>query len=91
MMNHESALTLVKARLNRLAGDTTIDAYLEQRITAAEAKLNSMMKVPLQDGSIEDLMLLVDYTVWHYQSRDKTSGEPDWLRVLLRERFLKMG
>lgn len=90
MINQESALTLVKARLNRLAGDTTIDSYLQQRIQAAEAKLNGMMKVPLQDN-IEDLMLLVDYTVWHYQSRDKASGEPEWLRVILRERFLKMG
>lgn len=90
-MNHENALVLVKARLNRLAGDTTIDSYLEQRIAAAEAKLNSMMHFPLQDGSIEDLMLLVDFTVWQYQSRDKPGAEPEWLRVILRERFLKKG
>lgn len=88
-MNTTTALTLVKARLNRLAGDTTIDAYLTARIQAAEAKLNSMMPTPLIDGNMEDMLLLVDYTVWQYQSRDKDSGDPEWLRMRLRERFLK--
>lgn len=88
-MEAETALTLVKARLNRLAGDTTIDGYLLQRIAAAEEKLNSMFTLPLRAGSIEDMMLLVDYTVYQYQSRDKAGGEPDWLRMRLRERYLK--
>lgn len=90
-MTHADVLTLVKARLNRLAGDTTIDSYLDQRIYAAEEKLNSMMPYPLQSTSVSDMMLLADYTVFQYQSRDKTSGEPEWLRMRLRERFLKQG
>ena len=88
-MDTTTALSLVKARLNRLAGDTTLDEYLTTRIQAAEAKLNSMMPSALQSESTEDLMLLVDYTVWQYQSRDKTGGDPEWLRMRLRERYLK--
>ena len=38
--------------------------------------------------SADDMMLLVDYTVWQYQNRDKPGDMPDWLRLDRRERWL---
>ena len=80
------ALPLVKTRLNRMAGDTSLDAYLEQRIEAAAAELKRK-GISLTD-SADDLLLLVDYTVYQYQNRDNTGGVPNWLRLRIRERWL---
>lgn len=82
-----TALSLVKARLNRMASDTSLDEYLSQRIEAAEAELENT-GISLTD-SADDLMLVVDYTVWQYQNRDNPGGMPDWLRLRRRERWLK--
>ena len=82
-----TALTLVKARLNRLAADTSLDAYFTQRIEAARAELEGT-GISLTD-SADDLMLLVDYTVWQYQNRDSAGAMPDWLRLRRRERWLR--
>lgn len=89
-VNMETALKLVKIRLNRLPDDTTLDEYLSARVSAAEGYLNRMMSVPLND-STADLMLLVDLTVWQYQNRDQASAQPQWLRQRLRERFVYRG
>ena len=82
-----TALSLVKQRLNRLAADTSLDDYFTQRIAAAEAELAGV-GISLTD-SADDLMLLVDYTVWQYQNRDSAGGMPDWLRLRRRERWLR--
>ena len=74
-VNTETALSLVKARLNRLAADTA----------AAELEGTG---ISLTD-SADDLMLLVDYTVWQYQNRDSAGAMPDWLRLRRRERWLR--
>lgn len=85
-VNTETALSLVKARLNRLAA-TSLDAYFTQRIEAASAELEGT-GISLTD-SADDLMLLVDYTVWQYQNRDSALAMPDWLRLRRRERWLR--
>lgn len=85
--NTTTALLLVKARLNRLPGDMTMDVYLGQRLVAADAELERV-GIHLREDSTEDLMLLVDYTVWQYQNRDSAGGMPDWLRLRRRERWL---
>ena len=82
-----TALTLVKARLNRLAADTSLDAYFTQRIEAARAELEGT-GISLTD-SADDMMLVVDYTVWQYQNRDSAGTMPEWLRLRRRERWLK--
>ncbi len=82
----ETALSLVKSRLNRLSGDTAIDDYLRARIDSAALELQRQ-GVTLTDA-MNDTLLLVDTTVWQYQSRDKTGAMPDWLRLRLRERWL---
>ena len=86
-VNIRTALGLVKARLNRLASDATLDTYFVQRIEAAEAELEST-GISLTD-SADDMMLVVDYTVWQYQNRDSAGMMPEWLRLRRRERWLK--
>ena len=81
------ALALVKTRLNRLPGDTSLDDYLLARIDAAGQALEAT-GIILTD-SVADLMLVVDYTVWEYGNRDKPGGMPDWLRLRRRERWLQ--
>jgi hypothetical protein len=83
-----TALSTLKARLNRPAADTSLDAYLAARLSAAQEQLNRMLPESLDD-STADLMLLVDFTAWQYASRDKMTGDPPWLRQRLRERHLR--
>lgn len=83
----ETALGLVKSRLNRMAADTSLDDYFRQRIAAAVAELEGT-GISLT-GSPDDLMLVVDYTVWQYQNRDSAGSIPEWLRLRRRERWLR--
>lgn len=84
-----AALGIVKARLNRLPGDTSLDEYLSARI---EAAANELTKIGITlDDSTDDLMLVVDTAVWQYSNRDKPGGMPDWLRRRRRERWLREG
>ena len=86
-VNTRDALALVKHRLNRLPGDTSLDTYLGYRIDAAIDELEST-GIHLDDGP-EDLLLTVDTAVWQYQNRDSGAGMPDWLRLRRRERWLQ--
>ena len=86
-INAATALTLIKARLNRLDSDTTLDEYLTARLSSACAELEKT-GITLDDGA-DDLMLVVDYTVWQYQNRDKPGNMPDWLRLRRRERWVQ--
>lgn len=86
-INAATALSLIKARLNRLQSDTTLDEYLTARLSAACAELEKT-GITLDDGA-DDLMLAVDYTVWQYQNRDKPGNMPDWLRLRRRERWVQ--
>lgn len=65
---------------------TLDEEYMKTRIDAA-AKRMGENGIHLTD-STDDLMLLVDMTVWEYQNRDKMTGMPEWLRMVRRERFL---
>lgn len=80
------ALDLVKTRLDRLHVDDQTEDYLKIRIESAVGELKKN-GITLTD-STDDLVLLVDFTVWQYQNRDKPGGKPEWLRQRLRERFL---
>lgn len=82
----QTALAMMKARLNRLPEDTSQDEYLTARIESAAGELKRD-GIELTPG-MEDTMLLVDKAVWDYQNRDKSAGMPDWLRLRRRERWL---
>lgn len=88
-VDNTQALSLVKARLNRLPSDTTLDGYLTARIMAAEQAIEATGIV--LTASVADLMFVVDYTVWEYQNRDKPGSMPDWLRLRRRERWVRQG
>ena len=89
MVDTVTALALVKARLNRRQADTSLDSYLNARITAAMERLAGN-GIHLTDSQ-EDLMLLVDMAVWEYQNRDKPGSMPEWLRLMRRERWIREG
>lgn len=88
MPDMNQALALMKTRLNRMPQDMTLDDYFFTRLQAAAEELNRMFRADLDD-STTDLMLLVDFAVWSYQNRDQSGAQPAWLRLRLRERFLK--
>lgn len=83
-----TVLGIVKARLNRLASDTSLDDYLKKRIEAADAEL-ARTGIKLVAGIVDDEVLLADYVVWRHQNRDKNTGMPEWLRLARRERWMK--
>lgn len=88
-VNTSTALQLVKARLNRLPEDTSLDVYLTARINAAIQE-SEAIGIKLDEGQ-DALIYVVDYTVWSYQNRDNQAGMPDWLRLRRRELWLRSG
>lgn len=86
-VNETTALALVKARLNRLQSDTSLDSYFQARLSGAIEYLEGI-GIGLTDSE-EDLMLVVDFTVWQYQNRDNPGAMPDWLKLQRRERWLR--
>lgn len=86
-VNEVTALELVKARLNRLQSDTSLDKYFQSRVRAAMEYLEGI-GIQLTDSQ-EDLMLIVDMAVWQYQNRDNPGAMPEWLRLHRRERWIR--
>ncbi len=82
-------MPLIKARLNRTTGDTSLDTYFSKIAEGAEGEL-SRIGITLVDEDVDDLLLLVDLATWRYQSRDQSDGQPLWLRQRIRERWLSM-
>ena len=83
-----TVLDIVKARLNRLASDTSLDNYLRSRIEAAASELERT-GIIIDPADSRDVVLLADIVVWQYQNRDKPGAMPDWLRLARRERWLQ--
>ena len=75
MYEDKNVLALVKARLNRLQSDKTLDDYLLARIEAAHAELEQ--KGLIMSDTVDDHVLLTDYAVYQYQARDMSGGMPD--------------
>ena len=83
-----TVLGIVKARLNRLASDTSLDDYLNARIAAADEELKGN-GINLVVDDVRDTVLLADMVVWQYSNRDNPNGIPEWLRLQRRERWLR--
>lgn len=83
-----TVLGIVKARLNRLASDTSLDDYLKARIKAADAELAGN-GINLVESDTRDSVLLADIVAYQYGNRDSQSGMPEWLRLARRERWLR--
>lgn len=90
MHNPETVYELVKSRLDRggVSVPAAQEAYWKSRIEAAAMDLQRK-GISLQDDA-DDNMLLADYAVYRIQNRDKDAGEPQWLRLAIRERWLSL-
>ena len=85
----KQALLLVKQRKDMMPGISQKDDYLTARIQAA---CNSLERAGIHlTDSIDDLMLVVDMTVWQYNNRDQSGAMPEWLKQARRERWLQDG
>ena len=87
-IDKDNALIIMKARLNRLESDTSLDEYLHSRLLAAETQLINIGIADLGEYD-DDMLLLVDFAVWQYQNRDAAGSMPEWLRLRRRERWLR--
>ena len=85
--DRETALDLMKARLNRLPEDTALDDYFRALIEA-EAEALEGTGIHL-NYSARDTQLIVNHVVFAYSNRDKNEPVPDWLRLQRRERWLQ--
>lgn len=85
----DTALLLMKTRLNRLKTDTTLDDYFSARLHAVAEEF-AAIGIHLND-STQDLLLVVDEAVWQYQCRDQPGPRPEWLQLRRRERWLQEG
>lgn len=89
-----TVLGIVKARLNRLASDTSLDDYLKARIQAADIELAGN-GISLVADDVRDSVFLADIVVWQHNNRDNAgngragTGMPEWLRLARRERWLR--
>ena len=89
----KTALEMVKGRLDILPDNTSRDAQLLTRIDAAAEGLSRLgIRIAFDDAEsgtgTDDLMLLVDLTVWTIQNRDKGEDDPKWLRRRIKERWI---
>lgn len=84
--DYNQALLMMKQRKDMLTGIHQRDDYMLLRIKAAVNELQRK-GIRLTD-SVDDLMLVVDMSVWQYNNRDQTGAEPEWLRHRIRERWL---
>ena len=88
----DTALALVKDRRDEMPGFTARDARILDRIKGVIRSLERMGVHVILEGSedieeMDDLMLVVDMTVWQIANRDKAEDDPPWLRRRLRNRW----
>lgn len=82
-----TVLGIIKARLNRLVSDTSLDDYLKKRIQAADLEM-VRTGIRLTADDVDDSVFLADFVVWKHNNRDQNTGMPVWLRLARRERWL---
>ncbi len=86
------ALPLLKARMDR--ADRTvpqsIETYWKSRLIDAKARLEKNgVKWDTDENSTADNILIADYAAWMLTNRDSTGKMPEWLRLEIRERFIR--
>lgn len=83
----QMAVLMVKQRKDMLTGIHQRDDYITARVKSTVSELESS-GIHLVDTP-DDLMLVVDMTVWQYNNRDQGGTMPEWLRLRRRERWMK--
>lgn len=83
------ALGILKARMDRagVACPSALEAYWSQRVTAAVQELTAK-GINLTD-TVEDSALVADLAADRIINRDRPGGLPEWLRLAIRERWLR--
>lgn len=92
MYNKELALQLLKARMDKagLVVPPALLSYWENRLEDARKKLsNKGIVFDNEENSVQDNALVADYAAWMIKNRDESGAMPKWLRLEIRERFLK--
>lgn len=84
--NVDKAIMLVKARKNMMVSHGMNDVYITTRVNAVVKELERK-GIHLTDTA-DDVILVVDITVWQYNNRDNPNGMPEWLKLARRERWL---
>ena len=83
----QMAVLMVKQRKDMLTGIHQRDEYITARVKSTVSELENT-GIHLVDTP-DDLMLVVDMTVWQYNNRDQGGAMPEWLRLRRRERWMK--
>jgi hypothetical protein len=87
--NASTALDLVKARKERAGVETPapLVTYWTQRIAAAAEELER--KGIILEDTIGDNTLVADLAVERINNRDNAKNDPEWLRVMIRDRWFQ--
>lgn len=85
-MDTNIILSLVKARLG--ISSTTRDTYLTAIIKGVEKELEDEKGIILDSEDSNQLMFIVDYVTWRYQSRDSDTGMPRHIKFRLHNLML---
>lgn len=89
MHDPNTAYELLKARLDRggMSVPVPLENYWRQRIDAAVQELTGK-GIHLTDAA-DDSVLIADLAAESILSRDKPGHRPEWLRLAIRERWLR--
>ena len=87
--NPGTALALLMGRMDRagVATPAPLTAYWTAALEAAAAEL-ATKGIALEDTA-DDNLLVADLAAETLLSRDKPGGRPEWLRLAIRERWLR--
>lgn len=88
-MDTATILDLVKARLG-ISSDAR-NTYLLAIIEGLIYELENQQGIKLNVEDKNQLMLVVDYAVWRYQSRDNSGAMPQHLHFRLRNLYVNSG
>ena len=88
-MDQEKILELVKSRLT--IKHTVRDTYLQAIIKAVLQELSDEKGIVLDPNDDNQLLFVVDYVTWRYQSRDSKEGMPRHLQYRLHNLFIHAG
>ena len=88
-LNETTALALLMGRLDRpgVATPAPLTEYWTSALRAAAAEL-ARKGIHLED-TVEDCMLVANLAADDLLSRDRTTGRPVWLTLVIRERWLQ--
>ena len=87
--NETMSLSLLMGRMDRagVATPAPLTEYWTGALRAAAAELTNK-GIDLQD-TVEDSMLVANLAADNLNSRDRTTGRPEWLTLAIRERWLQ--